>query len=215
MTLLTILRGRRFASAAGAVEETSVKRILFVLLTSVFVSSAFAQGELSDEEITELLAVKIRTVQHIALNPVIVRAVRRQNLQGITERVVQERDRVWQETDDDDEFKRSLQENKPGRLLRKHVSDNTSFNEAFLTDGQGANVAAFPPTSDYFQGDEEKWSSSFNGGDGQLFVGPLERDDSTKVYAVQVSAPVIDKGATIGVLVVGVTLDYLDAKRGQ
>ena len=86
--------------------------------------------------------------------------------------------------------------------------------EAFVMDNQGANVATYPFTSDYWQGDEEKWSASYNGGDGKVFVGPLELDTSTQTYAVQVSAPVLDRGETIGVLVVGVTIGYLEAKGG-
>jgi hypothetical protein len=178
-------------------------------------SLVLAQTEMTQAQLNELLKVKVRTVQHIALNPVIVRSVRRQNAQTVSAALIAERDEAWQASSETDEFKRSLQENKAGRLLKTHVSASSSFNEAFLTDNKGANVAAFPATSDYFQGDEEKWSASFNGGDGRVFLGPLERDESTNVYAVQVSAPVLDKGKTIGVLVVGVTLDYLDAKRAD
>ena len=74
-------------------------------------------------------------------------------------------------------------------------------------------MAAFPATSDYMQGDEEKWSASFNGGDGRVFIGSLELDESTNTVAAQVSAPVLDRGNTIGVLVVGVTINYLQTKR--
>lgn len=175
-------------------------------------------GALADEipfegDLEELLAVKIRTVQHMALNPTIVRAVRRQNATNLDDGAIAQRDREWRETKELTQFKWTLQQNKAGRLLRRHVDGNPSFNEAFLTDQRGANVAAFPPTSDYFQGDEEKWSESFNGGNGQVFLGPLELDESTGVYAVQVSAPVIAQGDTVGVLVVGVTLDYLENKQ--
>ena len=76
-------------------------------------------------------------------------------------------------------------------------------------------MAAFPPTSDYWQGDEEKWSESFNDGEGRVFIGPLEFDESTKTTAVQISMPMIHFGETIGVLVVGVTVDYLEHKKAQ
>ena len=189
-----------------------MKARLLVSLILLVPAMVMADDEYDKHDLEELLAVKVRTVQHLALNPSMVRAVRRQNAEKISMSEIQERDRAWQE-DTDAQFKWTLQQNAPGRFLRRHVGDNASFNEAFLTDNQGANVAAFPPTSDYFQGDEEKWTASYNGGQGRVFIGPLEFDESTKVYAVQISAPVLDKGATIGVLVVGVTLDYLDAKR--
>ena len=90
---------------------------------------------------------------------------------------------------------------------------DAAYNEAFLTDNQGANVAAFPPTSDYFQGDEEKWSESFNEGSGRVFIGPVELDESTGVRAVQISAPVLDQGRTIGVLVVGITVEHIESRK--
>jgi len=158
--------------------------------------------------------VKVRTVQHMALNPVVVRAARNQNLSGLSLEEIKRRDDEWRATKALTPFKLSLQTNEAGQFLKSTVQRLQPLNEAFLTDNQGANVAAFPATSDYWQGDEEKWSASFNGGDGKVFIGPLELDESTQTYAVQISAPVLDRGRTIGVLVVGVTIDYLEAKGG-
>jgi hypothetical protein len=106
-----------------------------------------------------------------------------------------------------------LQTSPAGRFLKQQVQRSTSFNEAFLTDNQGANVAAFPATSDYWQGDEDKWTNAFNDGDGRVYIGGLKLDESTNTVAAQVSAPVLDRGKTIGVLVVGVTINYLQTKR--
>ena len=184
---------------------------LWVLLFG-WVATAPAQ-QLSEEEIQILLRVKKRTVRHLALNPLLVRAVREQNARGLTLEEIKRRDAEWRSSDDSAPFKLSLMNSEAGRFLRSVVERSTSFNEAFLTDNQGANVATYPLTSDYWQGDEEKWSGSFNGGQGRVIEGPLELDSSTQTYAVQVSAPVLDRGRTIGVLVVGVTLTYLDSKR--
>lgn len=167
----------------------------------------------SQEELEKLLATKIRSVQHMALNPTVIRAARRQNSEKLPLDLIKQRDDEWKSNSELTHFKRSLQENDAGRFLKRVVGRNTSFNEAFVTDNQGANVAAFPPTSDYWQGDEEKWAASFNNGSGEIFMGPLEFDQSTRTYAVQISAPLYDRGATIGVLVVGVTLDYLKTKQ--
>jgi hypothetical protein len=172
-----------------------------------------AQEEIDQGELEELLRTKMRTVQHMALNPVLIQAVRRQNAEGLGITSIKNRDDDWKGSKKLTPFKRSLQENSSGRMLRRYVTRNPSLNEAFLTDNQGANVAAFPATSDYWQGDEEKWTESFNDGAGQLFLGPVERDESTNTLAVQISAPLFHQGETIGVLVVGVTFDYLNSKR--
>jgi len=172
-----------------------------------------AQEEIDQDELKELLRTKMRTVQHMALNPELIQAVRRQNAEGLNMDNIKQRDSDWKGTKKLTPFKRSLQENSAGKMLRRYVNRNPSLNEAFLTDNQGANVAAFPATSDYWQGDEEKWTASFNDGEGLLFLGPVERDESTNTMAVQVSAPLFHQGETIGVLVVGVTFDYLATKR--
>lgn len=187
--------------------------LAIVLASTVLSATAFAEETPSQEELEILLKTKIRSVQHMALNPTVIRAARGQNLEQLSLEEIKARDEEWKGTESLTHFKRALQENSAGRFLKRMVGLNKSFNEAFLTDNQGANIAAYPATSDYWQGDEEKWSGSFNGGNGRIFLGPLEYDESTKIYAVQISAPLHDRGETIGVLVVGVTLDYLNAKR--
>lgn len=171
------------------------------------------QDSPSQDELKQLLKTKIRSVQHMALNPRVIRATRRQNSEKLALDLIKQRDEEWKSTEELTHFKRALQENDAGRFLKRVVGINKSFNEAFVTDNQGANVAAYPATSDYWQGDEEKWTASFNDGTGKVFIGPLEYDDSTKTYAVQISAPLYDRGTTIGVLVVGVTLDYLKTRQ--
>ena len=174
-----------------------------------------AQQDIDESELESLLSVKVRTVQHMALNPLLVRAARQQNATGLTAEEVARREKAWRASKELTPFKLSLQTSSAGRFLKQQIQRNNSFNEAFLTDNQGANVAAFPATSDYWQGDEEKWSNSFNGGSGHIFIGPLKLDESTNTVAAQVSAPVLDRGKTIGVLVVGVTVNYLQARRQE
>lgn len=172
-----------------------------------------AQEDIARSELEDLLRVKVRTVQHMALNPLLVRAMRQQNAQGLNQEEIARRDNTWRSSKELTPFKLSLQTSPAGRFLQSQVERSSSFNEAFLTDNQGANVAAFPATSDYWQGDEEKWTAAFNGGDGRVFIGALELDESTNTVAAQVSAPVLDRGKTIGVLVVSVTINYLQTKR--
>ncbi len=196
----------RFPVDAGA-----ERALALVLLAGVWLASP-AQGKLDADELEDLLQVKIRTVQHMALNPVAVRAVREQNASNLRMKEIQRRDTQWRESKELTALKIALQGNRAGRFLRETVQRLDSINEAFLTDAKGANVAVYPPTSDYWQGDEEKWAASFNNGNGRVFIGPLELDESTQTYAVQISAPVIDRGRTIGVLVVGVTISYLESR---
>ena len=200
--------GSRFGAITAGLRNACLTVVLATLG-----SAAGAQQDIGEAELEELLRVKVRTVQHMALNPLLVRAVRQQNSLRLSQEEIARRDKAWRATKELTPFKLSLQTSPAGRFLKDQIQRNNSFNEAFLTDDQGANVAAFPATSDYWQGDEEKWSASFNGGDGRVFIGSLELDESTNTVAAQVSAPVLDRGNTIGVLVVGVTINYLQTKR--
>ena len=189
-------------------------RFLLAMLLVIPVN-AVSNTELTEQQVRELLKVKMRTVELLAFNPTLVNAVRKQNEQNLDLQQIKMRDEKWRKSKQMTPFKLSMQVNKAGRLLKRTVATNASINEAFLTDNKGANVAAYPATSDYWQGDEEKWSASFNEGSGVMFIGPVEKDASTNTYAVQISAPVKDQKKTIGVLVVGVTLKYMESRHAR
>jgi hypothetical protein len=170
--------------------------------------------EFSQQEIEDLLGVKIRFATHMAFNPSIVRAVEQQNGKKIALAEIKERDEAWKNAGDQlIPLIRETTQNPVAQYFQRRVENNASIDEVFLTDNQGANVAAFPATSDYWQGDEEKFSLSFNNGEGQVFIGPPEFDDSTQRTLVQISAPVLSNDETIGVLILGVSVDYLEGKQ--
>ena len=190
-----------------------LKKILIALLLIVPGLSQ-AQGELSQEEIENLLGVKIRFATHMAFNPSIVRAVQQQNAQNLQLAEIKQRDDGWKGADGKmTPLIRETTQNEVARYFQRRVENNGAIDEVFLTDNQGANVAAYPPTSDYWQGDEEKWTASYNDGQGVVFIGPLEFDDSTQKTQVQISAPVFANNETIGVLVLGVSVDYLEGRQ--
>lgn len=73
--------------------------------------------------------------------------------------------------------------------------------EIFLTDRFGATIAATNQTSDYYQADEEWWLAAYNAGEGAIYVGQPEFDESSKTYAVVLAVPVRrEDGPVVGVL---------------
>ena len=183
---------------------------MFLVLPTV----SQAEIELSQEQIEELLDVKIRFATHMAFQPNIIRAVEVQNGQQLSLAQIKERDEMWIGANGgSNSLIREITRNDIARYLQRRVENNTAIDEVFITDNQGANVAAYPPTSDYWQGDEGKWTSSFNEGNGQIFIGPLEQDASTNKTLVQISAPIVSNDETIGVLIMGVSVNYLAAQQ--
>jgi len=187
---------------------------IFFLIFMFSPGLLFAQADLGDATLEELLEVKIRFASHMAFNPIVVRAVEAQNSQNLSLAEIKKRDKIW--TGDGDSSKaliREITKNNVARYFQRRVENNSAIDEVFLTDNRGANIAAYPPTSDYWQGDEEKWTASFNGGNGVVFIGPLELDASTNKTLVQISAPIVSNEETIGVLVLGVSVDYISKQQ--
>ena len=126
-----------------------------------------ANDAFSQEQLKRLLRTKIETVQEIASNSAIIRAVRKQNAESQSPATIKQLDSEWTGSKKSAPFKKSLQENLVGEYFKSLIDFNDSiYNEAFLTDRNGANIAAYPATTDYWQGDEKKWTAAFNEGQG-------------------------------------------------
>lgn len=85
------------------------------------------------------------------------------------------------------------------------------YTEIFAMDAKGLNVAQSTLTSDYWQGDEDKFTQSFGAGAGAVNLSEVEQDESTQVFQSQVSVPITNPatGALIGALTVGVDVSTL------
>jgi putative methionine-R-sulfoxide reductase with GAF domain len=73
------------------------------------------------------------------------------------------------------------------RLFQVQFIDHV---EIFFTDRYGGIVAATNRTSDYYQADEGWWQSAYNDGEGGIYIGAPEYDESTLTYAVNLAIPV-------------------------
>lgn len=150
-----------------------------------------------------IIAIHEERVKELARSPIIIESVKEQNKQGKSLEEIRKIDLDWINGKKDG-FAMELMTNRVGTFLYNKLSENKSiYVEAFLCDNQGAVVGEYPKTTDYWQGDEDKFIKSYNNGNGMVFIGPIEFDDSTKTISVQLSVPVVDNGKTIGVLIVG------------
>lgn len=97
-------------------------------------------------------------------------------------------------------------------FLRERVeASGGAITEIFVMDARGLNVASSAVTSDYWQGDEEKFTETFPHGGGAVHVSEVEFDESTQTFQAQVSVPLSDPatGAVIGAMTVGLNADRL------
>lgn len=74
--------------------------------------------------------------------------------------------------------------------------------EVFVTDVYGGLVGMTNRTSDYYQADEGWWQAAYNNGEGAVYIGAPELDESSGAVAVQIALPLRnqDTGEIIGIL---------------
>jgi hypothetical protein len=97
-------------------------------------------------------------------------------------------------------------------FLRKRVQDSEGhITEAFIMDARGLNVAASDVTSDYWQGDEAKYSETFPKGAGAVHISEIEFDESSQSYQGQVSISLVDSATNevVGAMTIGLNAEAL------
>ncbi len=172
---------------------------------------AMAQDEYT-APLTELANGKLR---EIAQNPVLVAAIEAQNAQtaGHDAATIDGLDKQWRaEVDAADKplINATLATEASAMLKAAQDASGGLFTEMFATDGVGLNVAQSTVTSDYWQGDEDKFTKSFGAGADAVFLGEIELDESTQTYQSQVSLTIVNAaGEPIGSITAGVDLSLL------
>lgn len=169
------------------------KVILFLTIWFPLLSHADT-GQASS--FSEVLKSKIRMVQHMALNPVLVQAIGRRGEVAPSAG----------ETDTEDTLVLLQIPLEPQHVLvmKQFVDRNASFTEIRLADNKGFEVSSYTATKSEM--DAEMLDKALIEGVSRVFVGPLTVDESTRAISTYVSAPVMDRDKNVGVLVVGVRL---------
>lgn len=143
-------------------------------------------------------------------NPAIISMVKAHNAKNISLSDIQELDSKWRETSGLAAFMMPYFDNPGVEALTDLESEADYVLESFIMGNQGGVVAATNKTSDYWQGDEAKFTDSYASGKGQVHLGDVEFDDSAQAYLVQISVPVISEGSAIGAITIGVNVDEFE-----
>lgn len=97
-------------------------------------------------------------------------------------------------------------------FLRDQVATSDGVvTEVIVMDNLGLNVAVSEPTSDYWQGDEDKFTQTFGMGADAVHISELEQDESTGKFQGQASVTIVDPetGKPIGAVTFGIVADAL------
>jgi hypothetical protein len=143
-------------------------------------------------------------------NSVIVNAINAQNARGMTLDEIRKIDAEWSTAEDELDIHKQMMTGTCANQVKSLAAKLGTIGEAFVMDNQGANVCQNELTSDYWQGDEDKWKNSFNNGAGGIDIGTEKLDRSSNMVLQQVSLPVVDKsGKVIGAICYGIKTEKL------
>ncbi len=187
-----------------------MKQIFCILAAAGLVAgagAAVAEGDY-DGPLTDLAN---GTIHGWVTDPAVLDAVRAQNAahHALTEADILALDAAWREQVITGG---ALIDGILGNALSAHlrrIKDQGAghYTEIFVTDAHGLNVGQSSITSDYWQGDEDKWQVPQR--TSGIHIGDIEFDESAQTYQSQVSVPILDDGTFIGAITVGVDIQML------
>lgn len=155
-------------------------------------------------------------VEGWAADPSLIEAVRAQNLRHkmMTQEDIDTLDRQWMQElgRSQSPLISSVVDTAASDLLRDQIELSAGLiTEVFVMDAVGLNVAASGITSDYWQGDEAKFTETYQKGKDGLHISDVEFDESAHLYQIQASFSLLDPedGTLIGAITVGLNAEQL------
>lgn len=189
-------------------------RIALVAGTVLWLGLPSAAEE--NEFAPQLIELANGPLREIAQNQVLVAAIKAQNQtsSGYDQVKIDELDSQWRAEvgGADKPLIDAILSTAASKWLAAAQEESAGiFTEIFVMDARGLNVAQSSVTSDYWQGDEDKFSMSFGAGPDAVHLGEIEHDESTQIFQSQVSIAIVDPatGAPIGAITAGVDLSTL------
>jgi hypothetical protein len=191
-------------------------RLLPSALVAAALGGAAALPAAADEFTAAMQAFYEAELAALAQDPVLAGAIAAQNARtsGLPQSEIDALDSAWRAEVGaaDTPTITPVLENDAAAMLRERVAaSGGTITEIFAVDERGLNVAASAVTSDYWQGDEAKFTETFPVGAGAVHFGEVEFDESTQTFQGQISFTVSDPatGAPIGAVTVGVDAESL------
>ncbi len=192
-----------------------MKKFIPILIIG-FLIITLTNGHTAEKAPDKLIQYVEKNIIKWGVDPIIVAAVKEQNAKKMSLDDIKAMDEKWKKFAGIADYMKAMMESKCGQQLRKLQKPLAFVGEIFVMDNQGANVAMTDKTSDYWQGDEDKFIKSFNKGKGAIHYGDVEFDDSAQAYLVQASFPVKEvdpetkKATVIGAITVGINIDTFE-----
>ncbi|HPT06593.1 MAG TPA: cache domain-containing protein [Candidatus Omnitrophota bacterium] len=184
------------------------------LLSSVILSNSKTITEILSFSLSQDLIEKTKDFQAYARDVRVLQAVQAGNAfisamsPAVREQYVLDMDRQWLAASPDSGLVQGYMSKDASVYLRYFTRGDEVLGEMILTDQFGCLVAATGKTTDFYQADEKWWLDAYNGGVGRIVIGDAEFDDSSGIWIIPVSVPVVgDRDQVIGILKASISVE--------
>jgi hypothetical protein len=185
----------------------------FALSVALFCSPSSARADSAYVAVVrDYVEKRVRPMLEV---PIVLQAVEEQNLKfrDVSEMDIRVLDETYRsEVGSGDQHMIKALLGKPVSLYLKSKQDDSqgTIVEFFVTDCHGMNVGQSTETTDYWQGDENKFLKTFALGSNDIFIDKAERDESTQLLETQASFTLKNEaGKPIGIATVTIAIDAL------
>jgi|GEM_PF-2300254 len=113
-------------------------------------------------------------------------------------------DRQWIAAAETDELVQTHLNNEIAKELQQFHQAFPDHVEVFITDRYGALVGSTNRTSDYYQADEEWWQAAWNQGQGEIYIGQPEYDESSRSFSINIAVPIYQRQVSGVVNIAGI-----------
>jgi len=173
----------------------------------------FSVSEYERQQIKELLIRKIERWKRL---PKLEASLKERNLTSrrFSKQEIAERDKKWTQSFIQNDFSYSIDlvdQELSAHLREIKKQSQDTITEIIVTDARGLNVAISDMTSDYWQGDEKKFTEVFSQPANTMHFGDINYDESTKRFQLHLSVPLYteEKFEPLGVMVFGVDIEKI------
>jgi hypothetical protein len=170
-----------------------------VLLAAVPIAAQTSAPRPAAAEIDPAVRPEVEHIRTWTQDAALLQAVREQNALNVPLSRIRSIDITWMTEGENNTRAQALLKNPCAKSLQALAAARPGYREAFVMDNQGALVCMTRKTSDYWQGDEDKWRKPFVEGRA-AFVDEPALDASSATYAIQMSVPVLEGAQRIGAL---------------
>ncbi|WP_374374340.1 hypothetical protein [Dongia sp.] len=135
---------------------------------------------------------------------------------NVDQATIDQMDASWKseaESDDQPLIAEILSSPLSNYLLYIQAGSAGLYTEIFVMDKFGLNVGQSSVTSDYWQGDEDKFQKTFAVGPDAVFIDEAEFHDETKTWRTQVNLTVVDPATNESIGAVTIEFNLTELQR--